>query len=87
MLLPDAEYEYPERQVDTETVSFINWVLEEFVVRVPVRNAGTKGVARDLPPIKVLNSKSHLINFNRNCCTCGTQCAATSRRACGNSRA
>ena len=67
MLLPDAEYEYPERQVDTETVSFINWVLEEFVVRVPVRNAGTKGVARDLPPIKVLNSKNHLINFNCHC--------------------
>ena len=60
MLLPDAEYEYPERQVDTETVSFINWVLEEFVVRLPVRKAGTKGVARDLPPIKVINRKSHI---------------------------
>ena len=67
MLLPDAEYEYPERQVETETVSFISWVLLEFVVRVPVRNAGTKGVARDLVPIKVLNSKSHLINFNCHC--------------------
>ena len=87
MLLPDAEYEYPERQVDTETVSFINWVLEEFVVRVPVRNAGTKGVARDLPPIKVLNSKSHLINFNRNCCTCGTQSSRTTCAASRNSRA
>ena len=85
MLLPDAEYEYPERQVDTETVSFINWVLEEFVVSVPVRKAGTKGVARDLPPIKVLNSKSHLINFNRNRGRCCTQRSTASRRACGNS--
>ena len=67
MLLPLAEYEYPERHVETETVSFINCSLVEFVVRLPVRNCGTKGVARDLVPIKVLNSKSHLINFNCNC--------------------
>ena len=87
MLLPDAEYEYPERHVETETVSFINWVLEEFVVRLPVRKAGTKGVARDLPPIKVLNSKSHLINFNRNRSACSTECATPSRRASCNSRA
>lgn len=68
MLFPDAEYEYPERKVETETTSFINCSLVEFVVRDPVRNAGTKGVARDLVPIKVLNSKSHLINFYRHRC-------------------
>ncbi len=88
MLLPDAEYEYAERQVEIETVSLIICSLDEFCVSVPVLNAGTRGVAnRDLPPIKVLNSKTHLINLNRNRSTSSTQRPRTTSAASRNSRA